>query len=66
MENMTARVEGNKLIIEVDLTGNMGVSGSGKSVGVASTHGNARVEGHPEFMFGLNVFKPLPKDQRPR
>lgn len=66
MENITTKVEGGKLIITVDLSGNTGLSGSGKSMGIASTHGNARVEGHPEIMFGLNVFRPLPKDQRPR
>lgn len=63
MENMTVRVEGDKLIIEVDLKGDMGKSGSGKSIGVASSHGNVRVEGAPGVMLGLNVFKPLPKTE---
>lgn len=66
MNNMEMRVEGNKLVIEVDLTKEMGISGSGKSMGVASSNGNVRIPGKPEFCVGLNVFKPLPKDQRRR
>lgn len=66
MENATMRVEGNKLVIEIDLAGDMGVSSSGKSKGIASSHGNVRVEGRPDVMVGFNVFSPLPKDQRPK
>lgn len=54
MQNVTMKVENNKLIIEVDLTKSFGPSKSGKTIVVASTQGNQR-EG--EVMIGLNVYK---------
>lgn len=56
MQNVTARVEGNKLILEVDLTKDCGRSQSGKSTIVGTTSGNAMVPGHPEIKYGLNVY----------
>ena len=57
MKNAEARVEGNKLIIEVDLTVDLGPSSSGKTKIVGTTAGNAPVPGHDNIKFGLNVFK---------
>lgn len=43
MTNITMRVEGNKLILEVDLTKEFGLTSSQKSIKVASTDGNVAV-----------------------
>jgi hypothetical protein len=59
--NIETRVEGNKLIIEVDLTKEYGLTGSGKSVKVASSDGNMSVPGREEIKMGLNVYKPKPR-----
>jgi len=58
MKNVQMRVEGNKLIIEVELDKQFGLSSSGKSITVASTSGNVGVPGHDEIKVGLNVYKP--------
>lgn len=58
MKNVTMRVEGPKLIIEVDLTKEFGLSSSGKSITVATTGGNVGVPSHEEIKVGLNVYKP--------
>ena len=57
--NIETRVEGNKLIITVDLTQEHGTTGSGKSTKVASSDGNTAVPGREDIKFGLNVYKPL-------
>ena len=57
MKNVVVRVEGNKLVLEVDLTQDFGKSTSGKTTIVASSEGNAPVPGHPGIQIGLNVFK---------
>lgn len=55
---MQARIEGNKLIIEIDLQPPT-VSASGKTLVVASTRGNktteAKVDGKP-VVIGLNAY----------
>jgi hypothetical protein len=58
MQNITQKVVGTKLIIEVDLTHTIGPSASGKTVMIGSTEGNAKVEGWTKraVQFGLNVF----------
>ncbi len=56
--NMETRVEGNKLVIEVDLTKEYGLSGSGKSIKIASSDGNIAVPGREDVKIGLNVYKP--------
>jgi hypothetical protein len=58
MQNVNMKVEGSKLIIEVDLTQNHGPSKSGKSDTVASTHGFAKIPGTKDTRIGLNVFNP--------
>lgn len=57
MKNVEVRVEGNKLILEVDLTQDFGPSASRKTTIVASSEGNAPVPDHPGIQIGLNVFK---------
>jgi hypothetical protein len=56
MQNIEVKVDKNKLILTVDLTKRGGPSTSGKTIIVASTQGNAKVEGHAGIQFGLNVF----------
>ena len=58
MFNVSAKVQGKKLVIEVDLDAEKGPSNSGKTIIVASTDGNADVPGKPGFKLGLNVWKP--------
>jgi len=50
-------VQGNLLIIQVDLSQSFGLSGSGKSVTIATTAGNVSVPGHEEVKIGLNIYR---------
>ncbi len=61
MKNIEMNVEGDKLIIVVDLKQEFGLSSSGKSITVASTEGNVAIPNHEEIKIGLNVYKPRPK-----
>ena len=61
MKNIDLKVEGNKLIIAVDLDQEYGPSSSGKSITIASTEGNIAVPGREEIKIGLNIYKPRPK-----
>lgn len=53
------KVEGNKLTLVIDLDEEGTPSGSGKTLIVASTSGNASIPG-TNCKIGLNVFKPNP------
>ena len=57
MKNVEMKVEGNILIIKVDLTKEFGPSSSGKTIIIASTEGNIAVDGHHNAKIGLNVYK---------
>jgi hypothetical protein len=57
MKNVEMTVEGNTLVIKVDLTKEFGPSSSGKTIIVASTMGNVSVPGHENTRVGLNVYK---------
>ncbi len=60
VENVSMVVDKNILTIKVDLTREGYVSGSGKSIIVATTGGNASVGSNgASFKVGLNVYKPL-------
>jgi hypothetical protein len=39
MKGITERIEGDKLILEIDLTGNFGESSTGRSYTIATTEG---------------------------
>ena len=56
MENVKWEVKDNKLIIEIDLTKEFGLSKSGKTITIASTRGNQKIEG-TDAVIGLNVYK---------
>lgn len=58
MINVKTRIEKEKLIIEVDLSQEFGLSSSGKSVVVASTQGNIALPGREDVKVGLNVYRP--------
>lgn len=55
MQNVKTTIKGNKLIIEVDMSKEFGLSASGKTVSIASTKGNKDV--HNGVILGLNVYK---------
>ena len=56
MKNVEMSVEGNTLIIKVDLSKEFGPSSSGKNVIIASTEGNQSVPCRDEKI-GLNVYR---------
>ena len=56
MQNVKLEVKDNKLIIEIDLTKEFGLSKSGKTITIASTRGNQKIEG-ADAVIGLNVYK---------
>lgn len=55
MQNVKMSIKGTKLVIEVDLTQDYGLSKSGKSISIASTLGNKSVK--DDIKIGLNVYK---------
>lgn len=58
MENVTIKVEKKKMIIELDITKEIGLSKSGKSMNIATTNGNHKVTTDiGEVTVGLNVYK---------
>ena len=57
-QNIRMEVQDNVLVITVDLSKSYGLSGSGKSVIIASTGGNIAVPGREEIKIGLNVYRP--------
>lgn len=56
MKNVEMKVEGNILILKVDLSKEFGPSSSGKTTIIASTEGNISVPDRDEKV-GLNVYK---------
>jgi len=57
-DNIEARVEGRKLIIEIDLDQDFGLSSTGKSTTIASSRGNATIAGTDGGVLGLNFYRP--------
>lgn len=56
MQNATITRKGDELIIKIDLSQTIGPSKSGKTVLVASSHGNVPVPGFPEARLGFNLY----------
>ena len=56
MQNVKWEVKDHKLLIEIDLTMEFGLSKSGKTITIASTRGNQKIEG-TDVVIGLNVYK---------
>ncbi len=57
MKNVEMNVDGDILIIKVDLSKEFGGSSSGKSIIIASTEGNKSVPENEGIKIGLNVYK---------
>lgn len=57
-QNIHMEVQGETLVITVDLSKAFGLSSSGKSVIIASTGGNIAVPGREDVKIGLNVYRP--------
>lgn len=59
MKNVSMQVEGNKLIITVDLAQDFGPSASGKNIIIATTEGNQSVPGAEDkgIKIGLNIYR---------
>ena len=59
MKNVEIKMEGNVMVIRVDLTKDFGPSASGKNIIIASSEGNQTVPGKEEeaIKVGLNVYK---------
>jgi hypothetical protein len=56
--NFEYKVEGDYLIMRVDLTKNHGPSKSGKTITVGTSSGNKTVEGYKEIRkMGVNVYR---------
>lgn len=58
MKNVKMFVDGSKLLIEVDLSQDFGLSSSGKSICIASSEGNKAVPNTDDIKIGLNVYRP--------
>jgi len=57
MKNVTVKLDGSKLMIEVDTAKDFGPSKSGKTIIIASTEGNQKVNvAGQDVMIGLNVY----------
>ncbi len=61
MNNVQMKKEGDKLIIEIDLTKRGDRSSSGKSISIASTGGNVSIPGAEHIKLGLNCYTPINK-----
>ena len=57
MKNVEMKVQGDKLILTVDLAKTFGLSASGKSVTIATTAGNVALPGREEVKIGLTVYR---------
>lgn len=58
-DNIEYEIEGNILILKIDLSKTIGESSSGKSDNIATTRGNKALEGQfKDVKVGLNVYRP--------
>ena len=55
-KNVVGKIEGDLLILTIDLTQNFGPSSSGKSTIIATTSGNVAIPG-TSAKLGLNLYK---------
>ena len=56
--NIVLEVEGDTLVIRMNLKETHGVTTSGKSIKIASSEGNISVPGREDIKVGLNVYTP--------
>ncbi len=57
MKNIEMKVVKNILTITVDLKKEFGKSKSGKTIIIASTEGNAKVDGTEGVVAGINIYR---------
>ena len=57
MKNVDMKLKGSMLTITIDLTKNYGLSASKKSMIIATTEGNQKVEGMEGVRIGINCYK---------
>jgi hypothetical protein len=57
MKNIEMKLNGNQLVITVDITKDFGMSKSGKSITIASTEGNISIPEHDDIKIGLNIYR---------
>jgi hypothetical protein len=57
MKNVEMKLEGDTLIIKVDVSKEFGPSASGKTIIIATTEGNVAIPGVEEKKIGLNIYK---------
>ena len=57
MKNIETKVENNILTIKVDLSKEFGPSMSGKTIIIASSEGNQKIEDGKGAIIGLNIYK---------
>jgi hypothetical protein len=57
MKNIETKVENNILTITVDLSKEFGPSKSGKTIIIASSEGNQKIEDGNGAIIGLNIYK---------
>lgn len=55
MKNVDVKIEGDVMVIKVDISKDFGKSSSGKTTIIASTEGNQEVK--KNVFVGLNVYK---------
>ena len=60
-QNVKAKTDGKTLILEIDLSKEIGLSGSGKNVKIASSGGNISIPNTPDYKIGINVYKKPPE-----
>ena len=58
-DNVNAEIKGNKLLIEIDISKDYGPSKSGKTVTIASTRGNVKLQDADgkAIVIGINCYK---------
>jgi hypothetical protein len=56
LTNLDTKVEGDQLIITVDLKQRHGTSKSGKNAIIATTQGNVTLPGREEVVMGINIY----------
>ena len=57
MKNVEIHVEGNILMVKVDLSKEFGPSSSGKTIIIATTEGNVPIPGADDKKIGLNIYR---------
>ena len=57
MKNIDMKLNGNQLVITVDISKDFGMSKSGKSITIASTEGNISIPEHDDIKIGLNIYR---------